>query len=44
MPPEVEAAYGAFPEDVRAQLLEVRALILEEAEARGIGPVTETLK
>ena len=45
MPAEVAAAFSAFPERVRARLLEVRELIFETAaDIKGVGPLTETLK
>ena len=45
MPAEVAAAFSAFPERVRARLLEVRKLIFETAaDIKGVGPLTETLK
>jgi hypothetical protein len=40
-----EAAFAAFPERVRARLLEVRDLIFETAAAlESVGPLTETVK
>jgi hypothetical protein len=45
MPADVATAFSAFPERVRARLLEVRDLIFETAAAiEGVGPLTETLK
>jgi hypothetical protein len=45
MPAEVAAAFSVFPDRVRARLLEVRDLIFEtSARAKGVGPLTETLK
>ncbi len=45
IPPEVASAFAAFPERVRARLLEARGLIFETAaKIEGIGPLTETLK
>jgi hypothetical protein len=45
MPADVAPAFSAFPERVRARLLEVRDLIFETAAAiEGVGPLTETLK
>jgi hypothetical protein len=45
MPADVAAAFSAFPERVRARLLEVRDLIFETAAAiEGVGPLTETLR
>jgi hypothetical protein len=45
MPADVAAAFAAFPERVRAQLLEVRDLVFETgASIEGVGPLTETLK
>jgi hypothetical protein len=44
-PADVEAAFAAFPERVRARLLEARELIFETAaHIDGVGPLTETLK
>lgn len=43
--PDVERAFAAYPEAVRARLLDVRALIYDTADAiDGVGPLTETLK
>ena len=45
MPADVAAAFAAFPERVRARLLEVRDLIFETAaDIEGVGLLTETLK
>jgi hypothetical protein len=45
MPANVAATFAAFPERVRARLLEVRDLIFEAAAAiEGVGPLRETLK
>lgn len=45
IPADVAAAFAAFPERVRARLLEVRTLIFETAaRLEGVGPLTETLK
>lgn len=45
IPADVAVAFAAFPEPVRAQLLEVRRLIFATAaETAGVGPLTETLK
>lgn len=45
IPADVAAAFAAFPEPVRSQLLEVRRLIFTTAaETGGVGPLTETLK
>jgi hypothetical protein len=45
MPVNVATAFSAFPERVRARLLEIRDLIFETATAiEGVGPLTETLK
>ncbi|MBN9304387.1 MAG: hypothetical protein BGO82_18595 [Devosia sp. 67-54] len=45
IPAEVASAFAAFPEPVRAQLLEVRRLIFATAaETGGVEPLTETLK
>ena len=42
---DVAAALSAFPEQVRARLLEVRDLIFETAAAiENVGPLKETLK
>ena len=45
MPADVAATFAAFPERVRARLLEVRGLIFETAaRMEGVGALTETLK
>jgi hypothetical protein len=45
MPADVAAAFSAFPERVRARLLEVRHLMFETAaRIEGVGALTETLK
>ena len=45
MPADVAAAFAAFPERVRARLLEGRRLIFETAACiEGVGALTETLK
>jgi hypothetical protein len=45
IPADVAAVFAAFPERVRARLLEVRNLIFETAAAsESVGPLTETLK
>jgi hypothetical protein len=45
LPPDVAAAFGAFPPAARTRLLDLRALIFEVAAATpGVGPLTETLK
>jgi len=45
LPTEVASAFAAFPEPVRARLLEVRRLIFAKAaEIGGVDPLTETLK
>jgi Domain of unknown function (DU1801) len=45
MPVTVAKAFSAFPERVRAQLLQARDLIFETAAAiEGVGPLTEALK
>jgi hypothetical protein len=45
MPADVAAAFSAFPEHVRARLLEVRNLIFKTAaDIEGVGPLKETLK
>lgn len=42
---EVQAVFAAYPEDLRAALLRLRALIFETAAATaGVGPLEETLK
>ena len=43
--PAVEAAFDAFPSEVRGRLLEVRETIFDTAKGiQGLGPVLETLK
>ena len=45
LPPEVAAAFNAFPPAARARLLELRALIFDVAGATpAVGPLTEALK
>jgi hypothetical protein len=45
MPADVAATLAAFPERVRARLLEARDLIFETAAGtEGVGPLQETLK
>ncbi|HEY6520455.1 MAG TPA: DUF1801 domain-containing protein [Roseiarcus sp.] len=45
IPADVAAVFAAFPERVRARLLEVRNLIFETAAAsESVGQLTETLK
>jgi hypothetical protein len=45
MPAHVAAAFSAFPEQVRARLLDVRKLIFKTAAClASVGPLTETLK
>ena len=45
MQADVVAAFAAFPERVRARLLEARDLIFETAaDIESVGPLTETLK
>jgi hypothetical protein len=45
MQADVAATFSAFPERVRARLLELRDLIFETAATiEGVGPLTETLK
>jgi hypothetical protein len=45
IPADVAAVFSAFPERVRARLLEVRELIFETTAAiESVGPLTETLK
>ncbi|MDJ0895965.1 MAG: DUF1801 domain-containing protein [Alphaproteobacteria bacterium] len=43
--PAVEAVFDAYPSDLRADLLRLRALILETAsEIEAVGPLVESLK
>ena len=44
MPPEVKAAFAAFPDPARGTLMQARTLIFEAAGTTGAGPLTETLK
>ncbi|HEY1862518.1 MAG TPA: DUF1801 domain-containing protein [Roseiarcus sp.] len=45
MPADVAAAFAAFPERVRARLLEARDLIFKTAaDIEAVGPLKETLK
>ncbi len=45
MPPDVAAAFAAFPPAIRERLMAVRQLIFETAAATpGVGALTETLK
>jgi hypothetical protein len=45
MPADVAVIFAAFPDRVRARLLEVRDLIFATAAGiEGVGPLTETLK
>lgn len=45
IPAEVAVAFAAFPDPIRAHLLEVRRLIFATAaEVGGVDPLTETLK
>ncbi|MFN3171882.1 MAG: DUF1801 domain-containing protein [Hyphomicrobiales bacterium] len=44
MPAEVAAVIDAMPEPSRARVLQLRDLVLAEADARGISHVEETLK
>jgi hypothetical protein len=45
MPADVAVTFSAFPDRVRARLLEARDLIFETAaDIEGVGPLTETLK
>lgn len=45
MPADVAAVFSAFPEQVRARLLEVRELIFETAAGmKSVGPLREALK
>jgi hypothetical protein len=44
-PPDVQAAFAAFPDDVRPALLELRTLIFDVAGTTvGVGRLEETLK
>ena len=41
----VAKVFAAYPEDVRAKLMKLRAIIFETAETiDGVGPLEETLK
>lgn len=42
--PRVAAVFDAYPDDVRARLLALRALILAVAVEDDVGPIEETLK
>ena len=42
--PEVKAVFDAYEPDVQKRLLDLRTLIFEMAAAKGVGPLTETLK
>ena len=45
MPPKVADKFDTYPDDARAQLLELRQLILDTATATpGVGAIEETLK
>lgn len=44
LPPQVAAAFAAFPPDARARLMAVRALLFDLAASHGAAPLTETLK
>jgi hypothetical protein len=44
MPAEVAAVIDAMPEPSRTRVLQLRNLVLAEADALGIAPVEETLK
>lgn len=44
IPPQVMAVYDTYPDAVRAALLNVRSLLLKEAEKLKVGPIEETLK
>lgn len=45
MPPDVQAAFDAFPPEVRHRLAEIRAMIFAVAgDDPRVGPVSETLK
>lgn len=43
-PPEVAAAFAAFPAAIRPRLERLRALVFAVAEAEGAGPVEEALR
>jgi len=42
--PNVERAFAAFPEDIRARLMTIREMIFEVADAEQVGALEETLK
>jgi hypothetical protein len=44
LPSDVAAVYAGFPPEMRARLMEVRALLFDLAGGTGVGPLTETLK
>lgn len=44
IPDEVGRVFAGYPAPVRSRLEEARGLIFEQAEAAGVGPLTETLK
>ncbi len=44
MPKAVSDAFASYPDGPREQLLAIRRLIFDEAAARDVGPLTETLK
>lgn len=44
MPAEVQAAFGAFPQNAARLLLTVRQALFAVADETGAGPLTETLK
>ncbi|MDJ0824097.1 MAG: DUF1801 domain-containing protein [Rhodobacter sp.] len=44
MPSQVRAAFVSIASPAREQLLEIRRMIFEVAQAAGVGPLTETLK
>ncbi|QDV22204.1 DUF1801 domain-containing protein [Aureliella helgolandensis] len=42
--PQVKQVFDRYPANIRKRLLRLRALIFEMAHAKGVGPLTETLK
>lgn len=44
LPPDVKAAFDAFPMPARKALLHVRKLVFETAAHQDVGNITETLK
>jgi hypothetical protein len=44
LPETVAEAFARFPAEARAALLTLRALIFDEAQRLGVGPIAETLK